>query len=534
MTNDRLLIIYPGRFQPFHKGHKKIYDQLAKRFNNVFIATSNKVDPPKSPFSFDEKKQMMELTGMDTDNVVMTKNPYLANEITQHFDKNNTVLVFVVSEKDMAENPRFTFEPKKDGSPSYFQPFKSLKSSKPMAQHGYILTMPTYEFDVLGEPVRSATELRAMYKNLSNKQRRRFIKDLFGSYSKDIHKLMNDKLEPLQEGKEGKPSRNDQLLGISDPFRSLDDIKKGIGGPRQKDPHRYRTYGGITGVLQRAIPELQKIIDEMNDLVNAPEYKRKMHPEFMVRFLNKYNAIEQLLDQFDIMDDETMKKLAETQIKDSKISIWEADDNLIAINTKKGYACKINNVVTESMDIITLANSAGNVLRVFFDKKEKSTTIKDKKGGSHTYQKPASVILNALNKRGYKVVQNPEPETELSLVPKDDTVKIGNTTHLPDGGYEMNLMNSMFAESYKIPHKYRIYETNKRKIQSKLFEKWDKEVKTPKSERGKYDGKSLGWLRKELAKLKKSGPHKRRSKEFKKMKELEFAIRAKTGWGKVD
>ena len=69
--------------------------------------------------------------------------------------------------------------------------------------------------------------------------------------------------------------------------------------------------------------------------------------------------------------------------------------------------------------------------------------------------------------------------------------------------------------------------------ESKLNEKWDTETKTPKSEKGKYKGKSLSELKSMLAKVKKSGPHKKGSAEYEKQNELEFAIRAKSGWGKV-
>ena len=118
------VVIYPGRFHPFHKGHKSVYDTLIKRFGkqNVFISTSNKIDPPKSPFSFEEKRAMMALTGIDPSRVVQVKNPYQATEITDSYDENNTILLFAVSDKDMEEDPRFSFKPKKDGGPSYFQP----------------------------------------------------------------------------------------------------------------------------------------------------------------------------------------------------------------------------------------------------------------------------------------------------------------------------------------------------------------------------------------------------------------------------
>ena len=66
-----------------------------------------------------------------------------------------------------------------------------------------------------------------------------------------------------------------------------------------------------------------------------------------------------------------------------------------------------------------------------------------------------------------------------------------------------------------------------------LKEEWDTDYQTPKSERGKYKGKTLGALRQMLSDLKKTGPHKEGSPEYEKQNELEFAIRAKTDWGKV-
>jgi len=67
-----------------------------------------------------------------------------------------------------------------------------------------------------------------------------------------------------------------------------------------------------------------------------------------------------------------------------------------------------------------------------------------------------------------------------------------------------------------------------------VAEKWDTETKVAPSEQGKYSGKTVEDLRKSLVALKKSGPHTKGSKEYGRMKELQFAIRAKTGWGKVD
>ena len=188
------VVIYPGRFHPFHKGHKSVYDALVKRFgkNRVYIATSNKVDPPKSPFTFDEKRAMMALTGVDPSRVVQVKNPYQATEITDNYDPQNTIALFAVSDKDMAEDPRFSFKPRKDGQPSYYQP--ASKDMQGFDKHGYIVTVPTLQFNVLGKPMRSASEFRANFAQADSETQKAMITDLFGQYDPKTHNTMAQKI----------------------------------------------------------------------------------------------------------------------------------------------------------------------------------------------------------------------------------------------------------------------------------------------------------------------------------------------------
>ena len=66
-----------------------------------------------------------------------------------------------------------------------------------------------------------------------------------------------------------------------------------------------------------------------------------------------------------------------------------------------------------------------------------------------------------------------------------------------------------------------------------IDEKWDTPTKVSQHERGKYKGKTKAELLKQYNTLKAQGPHKLGSPEHGHMKELAFAIRAKSGWGKV-
>lgn len=66
-----------------------------------------------------------------------------------------------------------------------------------------------------------------------------------------------------------------------------------------------------------------------------------------------------------------------------------------------------------------------------------------------------------------------------------------------------------------------------------LMEKWGEPTVVSPEERGKYRGKTKSELLKQYNQLKASGPHKKGSPEYGRMRELAFAIRAKSGWGEV-
>jgi hypothetical protein len=66
-----------------------------------------------------------------------------------------------------------------------------------------------------------------------------------------------------------------------------------------------------------------------------------------------------------------------------------------------------------------------------------------------------------------------------------------------------------------------------------VTEKRDTDVKVNKYEKGKYKGKTVEDLKAMLKELKDSGPYKEGDEELETERELNFAIRAKTGWGKV-
>ena len=189
---SQIIAIMAGRFHPPHKGHIMAFKWLQKKFGKAYVATSNKIEGDRSPLSFDEKEFLFGFAGIPDNSVHMTIEPYRPQEITQHVNAKNTILVYGVSEKDMKEDPRFTFQPKKDGSPSYIQPYQK-EQLQPLNRHGYVITIPTFKFNLLGKPFESSTQIRKLFPTIDRNTQKQMIIDLYGKYSPNVHKLFHKK-----------------------------------------------------------------------------------------------------------------------------------------------------------------------------------------------------------------------------------------------------------------------------------------------------------------------------------------------------
>jgi len=203
---NNLIVIFPGRFQPFHIGHKRFFDMAKKQFPGAdfFIATSDMPtkdaakDPGRYPFNFNEKKQIMMAAGIPEQEIRLVKQPYKPLEILKDYDSNIAKVIYVVGEKDMKEDPRFSFGMTKKGTPTYFQPFKNLNEMVPFKEaggHGYIYSPGTITFNIGKKAITSATELRNMYKAANEQQRKEIVTSVIGKFDPKIYNLFNAKLK---------------------------------------------------------------------------------------------------------------------------------------------------------------------------------------------------------------------------------------------------------------------------------------------------------------------------------------------------
>lgn len=190
-----IIAIYPGRFQPFGRHHAESFKWLASKFgkDKSYIATSDVVNPPKSPLNFKEKKEIISKYGLGS-NLVQVKNPYKAEEITQKYDPKTTALVFMVGEKDMKEDPRFRIGKKKDGGDSYFQEYKPGMKMEGYIQHGYMIVAPHASFKITGFGEMSGTTIRqALSSKSTPEQYKKLFTDIFGWYDPKIAEMLKKK-----------------------------------------------------------------------------------------------------------------------------------------------------------------------------------------------------------------------------------------------------------------------------------------------------------------------------------------------------
>jgi hypothetical protein len=123
-------------------------------------------------------------------------NPYLAKEILAEYDPSGTIAIFAVGAKDMTgPGARFKFGLKKDGNPTYYQPFKAVNDCVTLDKHGYIVTAPTMSFKVLGKPITGASEVREMWRSSDANKRKQIIVDLYGKFVPELYNLFTIKIK---------------------------------------------------------------------------------------------------------------------------------------------------------------------------------------------------------------------------------------------------------------------------------------------------------------------------------------------------
>jgi len=181
-----VVAIYPGRFQPMGAHHAKAFKSIP--FKNKFIATSNKVALPKSPFSFAEKKKIISAYGLGS-SLKQVKNPYKAEEILKRYDPETTAAIFVVGKKDAQRL-----------GGKFFRPWKG-KAEIGYRDGAYTYIAPHVSMNVAGYGEMSGTTLRTVLgdKNLESSNKKKIFTSIFGRSNLKNYDWIVKKLESLNE-----------------------------------------------------------------------------------------------------------------------------------------------------------------------------------------------------------------------------------------------------------------------------------------------------------------------------------------------
>jgi hypothetical protein len=184
------LVIMPGGFHPFHAGHLALYQSALQAFPGADVKVAATNDTSSRPFPFKLKEKLAQLAGVPPGDFYQVKSPFRAEEITKNYDPATTQLIFVRSEKDADQPPR-PGGIKKDGNPAYLQPIS--RNMAPMTQHAYMAYLPTVTF---GPGIRSATEIRTAWPDLTERQRTALVMSLYPNTQKNP-KLANTVVKML-------------------------------------------------------------------------------------------------------------------------------------------------------------------------------------------------------------------------------------------------------------------------------------------------------------------------------------------------
>ena len=201
-NKPRVVVTYPGRFQPFHQGHAGVFAQLQKKFgrDSVYILTSNDTSSAKSPFNFSDKYQLMTAAGVPGDKIIETNQMY---KLPDSIDAANTIFITAVGAPDADRlNPdTYTKRDQKDkegnitkpaGSPSYYKTWGGPETPVTSDQHGYVIIIPEIhkEVTIKGKKydVSHGTECRNLWNAIRNdaKARTEFLTQMYARPSQEL------------------------------------------------------------------------------------------------------------------------------------------------------------------------------------------------------------------------------------------------------------------------------------------------------------------------------------------------------------
>jgi hypothetical protein len=263
LGDKTIIAIYPGRFQPMGRHHKAAYDWLAKQFGekNTYIVTSDKTDPQRSPFSFAEKKKIINKHGIK--NVVKVVSPYNPQELLEKFDPQKTVIVYMIGEKDSGRLSGYKRLMKYNKTTAI--PYKDINNP-----YAYYVYAPHISYNIPSFGEMSGTNIRKALGDREAKlsELKQRFKDIMGWFDADIFNMiigkMNTNRGNLKESI-GNWVTNLNSMSAEQSKKFLNIIKKEYSDTKDLIPI-FRKYMKTKSLTQQ---ERETIVTQLRDIAKV-------------------------------------------------------------------------------------------------------------------------------------------------------------------------------------------------------------------------------------------------------------------------
>ena len=289
----RVVVTYPGRFQPFHQGHAGVFARLQKEFgnDNVYIVTSNDTSSAKSPFNFSDKYQLITAAGVPADKIVQSNSMYT---LPDGIDPNTTVFVTAVGSPD-ADRLRPDSSLKRDkkdaegniikpaGSPGYYRTWGKDQTPLPASEAGYVVIIPEIHksITIKGKvyDVSHGTECRNLWNMIRNdaEARAEFLTQMYAIPSPELATIF-DKI-PYETNEDIAPTDSNYSSSPISGARAFHEEAAGVGviasKKQAKDP-RYSmslTKDVRPGAVAKSLRAFRLAEQPMVPLVTPPGLK---------------------------------------------------------------------------------------------------------------------------------------------------------------------------------------------------------------------------------------------------------------------
>ena len=187
--------IYPGTFQPPHKGHFKAYEQLKGAAGpDTYVVTTDYDPSIEAPLHFGDKEQILVRHGVDDSHIKQVKNLNTPWEVLDNYDPMTTIVIYGLNQQEADKKIRHS---------RYYQHLLGAQGHlKPYKQAAYILVINDNR---VGNRVFSSKNVREALGShrFTNEQKQKWFKHFFGWFDLGLFELLRNKYTDAHQSADG-------------------------------------------------------------------------------------------------------------------------------------------------------------------------------------------------------------------------------------------------------------------------------------------------------------------------------------------